>query len=483
MTALADSIGFTRRLEPPAPVAIIGAGFAGLVAATELTRRGMDVVVFEGSKSIAGLAATFRDASGFTYDTGAHFLTNRLTAALGADGTCRTVRYYGESVLLGRRIYRYPWGLLTKPAFAWSSLSARLANGARTKAPPVNAAEWFRATYGRALADRVALPLLACWSGTPPEQLSPAVGTKMGSVFETIRLSIAARLTRRAVAIGYSHEKRQSMHVWHVYPPGGVASLCHRLAAELGPRVLTEAPVEKVLVSRDRVTGLRVKGTDVPVAAAFSTAPLDILARITDGTDRLEPLRRFRYRGMMAVNLALRGRGLLSDAVVWLPEGPRPFYRLTEAPISMPWLAPDGQTMITVDVGADPGDPWWTETDERVVDASLYVLERVIPDVRQRLQGSHVLRLGKAYPLFLLDYEAERQALVHGSGVDGLVLIGRNGEFGHWLMEDVYWRTLKTVRCWLASAGSRTLTESGDFVPADTDRLEDLVALADSSPS
>jgi len=32
------------------------------------------------------------------------------------------------------------------------------------------------------------------------------------------------------------------------------------------------------------------------------------------------------------------------------------------------------------------------------------------------------------------------------TGVQGLVSVGRNGEFDHLLMEDVYWRTVRRIR-------------------------------------
>ena len=65
------------------PVAIVGAGLAGLVAARELKRRGLPVVVYEAGRQVAGLATSFRDEEGFVCDFGAHFITNRLAAALG----------------------------------------------------------------------------------------------------------------------------------------------------------------------------------------------------------------------------------------------------------------------------------------------------------------------------------------------------------------------------------------------------------------
>ena len=74
------------------PVAIVGAGIAGLVAARELRRRGIPVVVFEASAQVAGMAKTVRDKDGFSYDVGAHFITNRLAKEIGVADACRTVR-------------------------------------------------------------------------------------------------------------------------------------------------------------------------------------------------------------------------------------------------------------------------------------------------------------------------------------------------------------------------------------------------------
>ena len=66
--------------------------------------------------------------------------------------------------------------------------------------------------------------------------------------------------------------------------------------------------------------------------------------------------------------------------------------------------------------------------------------------MRQRLLGSQVLRTPIAYPVYLNAYEADRMRLRQTTGVAGLYSVGRNGEFAHILMEDVYWRTLGRMR-------------------------------------
>lgn len=51
-------------------VAVVGAGMAGLSAATELARAGLDVRVFEANRHVGGRTASFR-IDGYTVDTGA----------------------------------------------------------------------------------------------------------------------------------------------------------------------------------------------------------------------------------------------------------------------------------------------------------------------------------------------------------------------------------------------------------------------------
>jgi protoporphyrinogen oxidase len=395
---------------------------------------------------VAGLASSFVDDDGFTYDFGAHFITNRLAAALGAGSLCRDVKYYGESVLLGTRVVRYPFGLVRSPAFALSAVAAR-AGALLSRKPPESAADWFRLTYGRVLADRVAIPLTEAWCGAPAEELAPSVGEKFaGSVARTLYLRLAARLTGRAVASGYCREQPEGAHVWHVYPDGGVAALCRKLADGLEGALELQSPVEKIVVDRERVVGVWVKGAEHECAAVVSTAPVHILPRLVEGSESVRHLARFRYRPMVLVNLRMEGRNLLPDVVLWTPERHYPFFRLTEAPGSMPWLAPAGKTMITVDIGCETSDPVWTMTDEQVGEYCLEHLGGIVPDARARYLGCRVLRTPIAYPVYLREYEAERRALERSTGIAGLHSIGRNGEFAHILMEDIYWRTRRKMR-------------------------------------
>lgn len=301
-----------------------------------------------------------------------------------------------------------------------------------SKEKPASAVEWFRANYGRALADEVEIPLTEAWSGAAAEKLSPAVGDGISnSIAQTLWLKLASRLTRRAISCGYSRELPEKASVYHVYPEGGIGTLCQKLAGDLSSVIQLEAPVEKILVDENKVIGIRANGREIEASAVISTAPINVLGKIVEGTNQVAHLAHFRYRPMTFVNLRLNGRGLLPDVVTLMPEAQFPFFRLTETPLSMPWLAPTGKTIITVDIGCEKGDEFWQMDDERLGEFCVEHLKPIIPDVKERYEGCRVMRTPIAYPVFLRGYETERQNLKAGTGIENLYSIGRNGEFMH----------------------------------------------------
>ncbi len=425
------------------PVAIIGAGLAGLTAADYLREKQVPFVLFEAGKKIAGLATSFTDEEGFSYDFGAHFVTNRLADAIGVGDECLTVKHYGERVWLCGKTYSYPFGLMAIPRMTLSGIKTKLSGNGKANA---SAAEWFRNAFGAALADEVALPLIEAWSGAKPNDLSAAVGESLpGSIAKTLYLKAASIVTRRAVACGYSRELSESAGVYHVYPKTGVSTLCEKLASGLNGQLKLESPVEEIIVENERVTAVRSNGKLHEVSAVISTAPANILAKLVRGTSALDNVAKFRFRPMIFVNLKLKGRGLLPDTVLWFPEDKFPFFRLTEATLSMPWLAPKDHTVITADIGAEKDDDTWNMSDDELVEMCLNSMSEIVPDIRERYLGHNILKTGISYPVFLKEYEQARKEFEKSTNIPNLLSIGRNGEFSHIFMEDVYFRTQKKV--------------------------------------
>src|SRR5436190_14638702 len=436
---------FFSTMETKKPIAILGAGLAGLTAANFLRQKNIPFILFEAGNKIAGLAASYADADGFSNDFGAHFVTNRLANAIGVGQECRVVKHYGEAVWLNEKSHSYPFGMIGMPRMVWSFLRTKIRS---FNASSNSAEEWFVNRYGLSFAREIALPLLESWSGAPAEKLSPSVGASLpGSILKTFYLKLASDITGRAVACGYNREKPEKPSVWHVYPNGGVATLCSKLAESLDDAIKLESTVEEIVVENEKVVAVRVRGQVYEVSAVISTAPANILAKLVKGTTVLEGASRFRFRPMIFVNIRFLGRNLLPDTVLWFPEKKKfPFFRVTEVTRSMPWLAPEGKSILTFDIGCEKDDEFWVMDQKKLEALCLEYIKPVIPDAKERYIGCTVLRTPIAYPVFLNEYEKERQDFERSTHIPNLLSVGRNGEFAHRFMEDVYWRTRKKVQ-------------------------------------
>ena len=133
----------------PKPIAIIGGGLAGLTAANLLHRQNIPFILYEAGKKIAGLATSFKDEEGFSYDFGAHFVTNRLAAMIGVAGECKTVKHYSETVLLNGKTYAYPFGLMKIPRMTLSGVKSQLIKNGREKNGSKLVSQPLRESFGR----------------------------------------------------------------------------------------------------------------------------------------------------------------------------------------------------------------------------------------------------------------------------------------------------------------------------------------------
>ena len=103
-------------------------------------------------------------------------------------------------------------------------------------------------------------------------------------------------------------------------------------------------------------------------------------------------------------------------------------------------------TTINVDIGCETDSECYQMDEAQIGDLCIEHLEEMFPGARQRFQGCRVVRTPIGYPVYLNEYEDQRAALESGMPIQGLYSVGRNAEFAHILMEDIYWRTLERMR-------------------------------------
>lgn len=262
---------------------VVGAGFAGLSAARELTQRGHEVVVLEGRDRVGGRSYTAALA-GVPVDLGATFVgpTQDAVIALAAELGCDTVPTYSRGKNLihwqGRvRSYRSTIPklslieLLDVSRIQWrfDRLSRLIpvidpwAAPAAQRLDQKSLEGWLRAVHASASTRNLMAIMARVTWGCEPDDVS---------MLHAVRyVKAAGGLGRMLDVKGGAQQDRF---------PGGTQQIAQRMAAELGDRVITADPVRAVTRDGSGFTVESVNGRH-PAAAVVVAVPPAHRAAIT----------------------------------------------------------------------------------------------------------------------------------------------------------------------------------------------------------
>ena len=242
---------------------VVGAGLAGLRAATELVAAGADVVVLEARDRVGGRVFSHRFADGQTCERGAEFIDGNhtevisLAGDLGLELTERSPEVDARATLVdagGRAVPMYLHASLDGDRQHWEAALATLR--------PTDEFE------DGTLADLVASLGLSVMSRLV---IGRDIRTEYMLPPEAISQRFAAEVaTRRA------HAQRERHRV-----VGGNDQLAKGLAARLGDRVQLATPVRSIDAQAGRVA--LVDGSTLHAAVVIAAVPLPVLSRVWSG--------------------------------------------------------------------------------------------------------------------------------------------------------------------------------------------------------
>ena len=257
-------------------VVVVGAGFAGLAAARELSRLGHAVVVLEGRDRVGGRSYT-ATLAGTPVDLGATFVgpTQDSVLALAAELGCESVPTYGRGKNLIRwrgkvRSYRSTvprlsiLELLDVSRIQWrfDRISRRVSVAEPWESPiaddldRVSLDQWLRSVHaGASTRDLMAIMARATW-GAEPDTVS---------LLHAVRyVKAAGGLDRMLDVEGGAQQDRYL---------GGTQQIAVRMADQLGDRVRLGAPVRRIRRHPDGTLTVITTGDEFTARAVVVAIP------------------------------------------------------------------------------------------------------------------------------------------------------------------------------------------------------------------
>ncbi|MFH1402723.1 MAG: FAD-dependent oxidoreductase [Candidatus Altiarchaeota archaeon] len=458
-------------------VVVLGAGLAGLSAAYELTRNGVQVLVLEMDSQVGGLAKSF-SKNGFTFDLGPHrFHTKQedlISHMKGVMGDNLVVRNRKSRIYLFKKFFDYPLrfsnALATMPPVVTLKilidyLKVKLLN-VLSPHPDDSFESWVTNRFGHTL--------YKIFFGEYTEKTWGIPCDKISADWAAQRISLLS-LWDTVVKTLFKFGDTPRTYVSRFYYPahGGIGEICNtyaRLIRDNGGKILLNSPVREIHIEDGSVNGVVYEDNgvmkNVDCDYLFSTVPLtDIISMIKPNPpeELFHHSSELSFRSIMFAQIMVNKDSLSDDHWIYLPEKHILGNRVTEYKNFSVNNAPEGKTVIGVEITCDYDDEIWNmdkaELTRRVI-SDLHDIEFIsMGDVID----SVVNRMKHAYPIYDLDYQDHLNPLKeYLDSLSNLSYFGRNALFRYNNMDHSVDMGLKAARNILGSEVDYRMAATGN---------------------
>jgi protoporphyrinogen oxidase len=315
-------------------ILIVGAGPAGLGAAWRLQELGCsDWLLLESAERPGGLAASFVDPQGFTWDIGGHIVFSHypyfdavLDSLFGPHEWARRERQSWIRMRGGFIPYPFQHNLWRLPKEELADCLCGLVRARlRPSGKPSDFREWILARFGEGIAHSFLLPYNWKVWAYPAETLS------CGWVAERVAEADLERVVRN-VCLERDDPGWGSNNRFRYPLCGGIGEIWRRCARRLPPERLRFGEEVKQVDAGARVVRT-AGGGEYRYAALISTMPLTSLCAAAGVAAWADEARRgLLATGTHAVGIGLEGAPAPEIAEkdwIYFPEDDCPFYRAT----------------------------------------------------------------------------------------------------------------------------------------------------------
>lgn len=341
-------------------IVILGAGPCGLGAGWRLHELGIESYdIYEREIYVGGLATSFVDQNGFTWDIGGHVLHSHYPYFDSVFETVMHGDYLSHQreawVWIYDRFVPYPFQnnihRLPKDAYDECLAGLKALKNSGGAASLKTFQDWVLASFGTGIAKHFLLPYNRKVWAYPPEKMNRTwVGDRVAQV--------DIRRIEKNFANGTDDVSWGPNALFQFPSGGGTGEIWNRIAKPFQDRIHTEKRVVKI-ESKKRIVHFSDDTTD-SYDVLLTTIPIDNLVELVTDANFPRPKDRLHHSTVTIVGLGIQGEvpeQLKTKCWMYFPENKAPFFRATVFSNYAPGNAPKGTWSLMTEVASSRYNP------------------------------------------------------------------------------------------------------------------------------
>jgi protoporphyrinogen oxidase len=423
------------------PVVIIGAGPAGLTAAYELVKQGIQPLVIEASDKVGGIART-EIYKGYRFDIGGHrFFTKvgkveQLWKEILGDNFIKVPRL--SRIYYRGKFFDYPLsffntlsnlGALDSAMILWSYCKEKI-KASLDRPEPETFEEWVTHCFGERLYQT--------FFKTYTEKVWGISCDKIQAEWAKQRIK-GMSLKAAVINLLFGKTNAKSLIKEFDYPilrPGMMWERSQEIVESKGGEVWLKAKVIRIEREGSRITKVIVQhGGEIQEITGdrfISSMPVTKLVQSLEPAlpdEVIQAARSLSYRDFIIVSLIVNVEHLFPDNWIYIHSPNVKVGRIQNFKNWSPAMVPDpSKTCLGMEYFCSEGDKIWELSDTELLDLATQELATLGLVDASAVEDGTVLRQRKAYPVYDRDYYQHLQVIRNYIEMfDNLQTVGRNG--------------------------------------------------------